>query len=53
MELILRNTANEVIKSISFSKIEHYQNLISELNAIKKPATADLITTNEKINSTS
>ena len=51
MELILRNTANEVIKSISFSKIEHYQNLISELNAIKKPATADLITTNEKINS--
>ena len=51
MKLIIKNTVNEFIKSISFEKFELYQNLIAELSAIKKPATATLITSNEKINS--
>ena len=51
MYLIIKDIDNECIKSISFKKFEHYQNFITELSAIKKPATATLITSNEKINS--
>ena len=51
MKLILRNIDEECIKSISFEKFELYQNFIAELSKIKKPATACLITSNEKINS--
>ena len=51
MELFLRNIDNEFIKSISFEKFELYQDFIAELIAIKKPASAYLITSNEKINS--
>ena len=51
MKLILRNIANEFIKSISFKKFDFYQNFIAEISAIKKPASANLITSNEKINS--
>ena len=51
MKLILRNIANEFIKSISFNNFELYQNFIGELIDIKKPAAASLITSNEKINS--
>ena len=49
MKLIMKNIDNEYIKSISFEKFEHYQNYIAELSAIKKPATATLITSNEKL----
>ena len=51
MKLIFRNIANEFIKSISFQKFEHYQNIIEELNNFQEPSTAILITANEKINS--
>ena len=51
MDLFLRNINNDYIKSISFEKFELYQNFITELSAIKKPASAYLITSNEKINS--
>ena len=50
MELFFRNIDNEFIKSISFEKFELCQNFIPELNVIKKPALAYLITSNEKIN---
>ena len=51
MRLIVRNLDNEFIKSITFEKFELYQNFKAELRAIKKPSTANLITSNEKINS--
>ena len=51
MKLIVRDINNECIKSISFEKFELYQNFIAELSHIKKPATATLISLNEKINS--
>ena len=51
MKLILRNTNNDCIKSISFEKFELYQNFIAELSALKNPTTATLITSNETINS--
>ena len=51
MKLIIKNIDNECVKSISFEKFEFYQNFIAELSAIKKPTTATLITSNEKINS--
>ena len=51
MKLIVKNIANDSIKSISFKKLGLYQNFIAELSAIKKPASASLITSNEKINS--
>ena len=51
MKLIMKNIDNECIKSISFEKFELYQNFIDELSAIKKSATATLITSNEKITS--
>ena len=47
----MKNIDNKCIKSISFEKFELYQNFIPELSAIKKPATATLINSNEKINS--
>ena len=50
MKLILRNIANEFIKSISFKKFEDYKNFAEELNVIEKPAFAYLITRDEKIN---
>ena len=51
MKLILRNIVNQYIKSISFKKFDLYKNSIAELIAIKEPAKANLITSNEKINS--
>ena len=51
MKLILRNSDKDFIKSISFDKFEHYQKFISELSASKKPAEANLISTNEIITS--
>ena len=51
MKLILRDSAHDFIKSISFKKFRLYQNFISELSAIKKPAEAYLIAANEKITS--
>ena len=51
MKLTLRTIANEFIKSFSFKRIELYQDFCDELIAIKKPAIANLITENEKINS--
>ena len=51
MKLIIKNIDNEFLKSISFEKFELYQNFIPELSANKKPATATLINSNEKINS--
>tara|TARA_S200000501_G_scaffold196765_1_gene185193 strand:- start:519 stop:1184 length:666 start_codon:yes stop_codon:yes gene_type:complete len=51
MKLILRNSENDFIKSISFNKFELYQNFFSELRVIKNPAEAHLITANEKITS--
>ena len=49
MKLILRNSAKEFIKSISFDKFELNQNFISELSDIKNSAEANLITADEKI----
>ena len=51
MKLILRNSNNDFIKSISCSKSELYQKVISELVVRKKPAEALLITSNERITS--
>ena len=51
MKLILRNLENEFIKSISFKKIELHKDFVEELKAIEIPALADLITSNEKVNS--
>ena len=50
MKLILRNSAKNLIKTISFDKFELFQNFISELSAFKNPAEATLITENEEIN---
>ena len=49
MKLILRNSAKNLIKTISFDKFELFQNFISELSAFKNPAEATLITANEGI----
>ena len=51
MKLILRNLANEFIKSISFKKFEPNKEFFEKLIAIEKPAIADLVTANEQINS--
>lgn len=51
MKLIIRNIANEFIKSFSFKRFELYQNFCDEFNTIKNSATANLISENEKINS--
>ncbi len=51
MKFILRNLANEFLKSISFKSFELHKDIIEELTAIEKPALAYLITANEKINS--
>ncbi len=51
MNLILRNSDKDSIKSIHFSKFEHYQKIISELSSSKNWTEADLITTNERITS--
>jgi len=51
MKLILKNIANEFIKSFSFKRFEFYQDFCDELISIENPATANLITENEKINS--
>ena len=51
MKLILRNIANELVKSISFKKLITCHNLIVELSAIKQPTVAILISSNEEINS--
>ena len=42
MKLILRNSDNDFIKSISFNKFELYQKVISELSPSKNLAEADL-----------
>ena len=49
MRIILKNSTNNFIKSISFKKFDINQNFISELIAIQKPAEAELITGNERI----
>ena len=51
MKLILRDIANEFIKSFSFKKFEFNQNFCDNLISKKATATANLITENEKINS--
>ena len=49
MKLILRNSAKNLIKTISFDKFELFQNFISELSAFQNQAEATLITANERI----
>ena len=51
MKLILRDIANEFIKSFSFKKFELNQNFCDNLISKEAPASANLITENEKINS--
>ena len=51
MKLILRGIANEFIKSFSFKNFEINQNFFDNLITKEAPATANLITENEKINS--
>ena len=51
MKLLIRDNANELIKSITLKKFDLYQNIIEDLNNLQKPATAILITAHEKINS--
>ena len=51
MELILKNIASEITKSISFKNFEFFQNSIEELSFFKNSDAATLITKDEKINS--
>ena len=51
MKLIFRNRNNECTKSIFFKDFKLYPNIIKELQNLKKPAQASLITLNERINS--
>ena len=51
MKLILRTQDSEFIKSISFKEFEINKQFIEELKAIEKPALADLLTSDEKVNS--
>ena len=51
MKLILRDIANEFIKSFSFKKFELNQNFCDNLISKEVVAAANLITENEKINS--
>ena len=49
MKLVLRNIANECIKSFSLKKFELYQDFCDKLIAIQYPAAANLISENEQI----
>ena len=49
MKLILRNIANEFIKSFSLKRFELYQDFCDKLIAIQYPAAANLISENEQI----
>lgn len=49
MRLILKSITNEIIKSFSLKKFEIFQNSCGKLSSIKAPATANLITENEKL----
>ena len=51
MKLILRNIANECIKSFTFKRFELYENFRDEFITFKNSTTANLISENEKINS--
>jgi len=51
MRLILRNSAKDTIKTLSFKKFELYQNFISELNITRNLSEASLFTANEKVTS--
>ena len=51
MKLILKNIANESLKSISLKKLELSKSFIDELSNIENLASANLLTANEKINS--
>ena len=51
MKLILRNSENELIQSISFKNFELYKKVILELSSCRNPAEAHLISTNERITS--
>ena len=51
MKLILRDIANECIKSFTFKRFELDENFRDEFITFKNSATANLISENEKINS--
>ena len=51
MKLILRDIANECIKSFTFKRFELYENFRDEFITFKNSTTANLISENEKINS--
>ena len=51
MKLILRNSAKDLLKTISFKKFDLYQNFFSELSTTNNPAEALLITADERITS--
>ena len=51
MKLILRNIANEFIKSFSFKRFELKKDFCDQLIDIENPAIANLISETEKINS--
>jgi len=51
MRLILRDIANECIKSFTFKRFELYENFRDEFITFKNSTTANLISENEKINS--
>ena len=51
MKLILRNSENELIESISFNNFELCKKVILELSARRNPAEAHLISTHERITS--
>jgi len=50
MKLILRNISNVVIKSVFFERGDLFKDFFDELSSIEKPASANLIAENEKIN---
>ena len=51
MRLILRDIANECIKSFTFKRFELYETFRDEFITFKNSTTANLISENEKINS--
>ena len=51
MKLILKDIANEFIKSFSFKKFEIDRNYCDKLISKEAPAATNLFTENEKINS--
>ena len=49
MKLIIRDIANQFIKSISFQKFDFFQDFLNEKSSYQSLAKATLISANEKL----